>query len=77
MKTFILLTLLTLTQIAWAEDDDENDYQLPKIESPSPSATSIPSMSPEQAKMLLEKVQQGHKLKEEQKKALEQLDQEE
>ena len=42
-----------------------------------PSASSIPAMTPEQAKMLMEKVQQGHKLKEEQKKALEELDSEE
>jgi hypothetical protein len=76
MKTYILLTLLTLAQISWAEDDEDH-YQLPKIESPSASASSIPSMSPDQAKMLMEKVQQGHKLKEEQKKALEELDTEE
>jgi hypothetical protein len=76
VKKLIFIALIIFMQVSWAEDDEEENFS--KTEQVStPSASSIPAMTPEQAKMLMEKVQQGHKLKEEQKKALEELDSEE
>jgi hypothetical protein len=76
MKFYFFVAFITLTQIAWAEDDEAEISASPQQAS-VPAASAIPAMTPEQAKMLLEKVQQGHKLKDEQKKALEELDEEE
>ena len=76
MKTILFITLIALIQVSWAIDDEAEISSSPQQTS-APAASAIPAMTPEQAKMLLEKVQQGHKLKEEQKKALEELDEEE
>ena len=41
-------------QVSWAEDDEEENFSKTEQVSP-PSASSIPAMTPEQAKMLMEK----------------------
>ena len=76
MKKILFITLMAMIQVSLAEDEDAV-ISSPEQQTTSPSARGIPAMTPEQAKMLMEQLQQGHKLKEEQKKALEELDNEE
>jgi hypothetical protein len=78
MKVLILFSLIAFSWSLYAQEDDMETESLPVIRRPphSSSPTTVPQLTPEQAKMILEKVKQGEKFQKEQHQALEELDEE-
>ena len=84
MRLVLFVAMLICSSVSYSIDEVEATQTLSEKASspgstPSPHAPgpmAIPSLSPEQAQMILQKVQQGQKLKEDQKKALDELDKE-
>lgn len=78
MKRLILFSLIALPWSLYAQEDEFETEALPVVSRPTPSssASKVPQLTPEQAKMILEKVKQGEKFQKEQHQALEELDEE-
>ncbi len=86
MRALLFACLFIASFLAYGQDDEApvvsqtkmapaRSVSLPHASSgPAPSASSVPSLTPEQAQDILQKVQQGQKLKEDQQKALDELD---
>jgi hypothetical protein len=78
MKTLITFLFITTSGLLFAQDDDLSDEAslTPSPSSASRASSPVPQLTPEQAKIILEKVKQGEKLQRDQQKALEELDEE-
>ncbi len=73
MKFFILIVMISLPILSFAQDDDETVTEESASQSSAPSTATL---DPEKAKEVMEKLQKGQKMRDDQNKYLEELDNE-